>query len=151
MKDVGDLRLERDFPVSVDRLWRAITRPEEIVQWFGPEGVRLDRCEMDLGRTGPYLCVMIGRESGTRFVVSGQVTSVNPPEGGCGGSVALTWAWHDDADRRGPESFVTFRVAATETGARLVLEHRDLTDAETLASHERGWISTLGKIAACLN
>ena len=149
MKDLSDLRLERDFPVSVARLWQAITRPEEIVQWFGPEGVRLDRCEMDLRRTGPYLCVMIGKESGNRFVVSGQVTSVTPPESGSG-SVALTWGWHDDQDRRGPESFVTFSVAATENGARLVLEHRDLTDAENMVNHERGWTSTLEKIAAYL-
>lgn len=150
MKDTQELRLEREFPVSITRLWQAITRPEEIVQWFGPEGVRLERCEMDLGRLGPYLCVMVGLESGNKFVISGQVTHVRPPENGAG-SVGMTWAWHDDQGKRGHESHVSFNVLETEQGARLVLEHVDLPMTDEVVNHNRGWTSTLNKIAAYLS
>ena len=40
MKDLQDLELTRDYRVSIQRLWAAVTRPDQLVQWFGPEGVR---------------------------------------------------------------------------------------------------------------
>lgn len=145
MKDTHDAEFVRDYAVSVDRLWKAVTRPDELVQWFGPEGVRIESCEMDFTKTGPWVCTMRGLESGKRFKVSGQVTSVRPPKTG-EGYVGFTWAWHDDSDARGYESHVSFTVVATETGARLTLSHRDLPDMETAQSHSRGWLATLPKL-----
>lgn len=146
MKDTHDAEFIRDYAVSVERLWDAVTRPDSLVQWFGPEGVRIDSCQMDFTQKGPWVCVMIGKESGDVFKVSGQVTSVRPPAHGAAGSVGFTWAWHDDTDVRGGESHVTFTVSATDTGARLTLSHRDLADLEAAQSHSRGWLSTLGKL-----
>jgi len=147
--DTTDLDFVRDYKVSVDRLWHAVTDPAEIVQWFGPEGVDLDTCEMDMTRRGPWVCVMVGRESGNRFKVSGEVTHVRPPDSG-EGSVGFTWAWHDDADRRGTESHVIFEVSARGDGARLRLLHRDLPDMSAAQEHTKGWLSTLRKLDAHL-
>ena len=145
MKDLQDLELTREYRVSIQRLWAAVTRPDQLVQWFGPEGVRLDQCDMDLTRLGTYTCVMIGLDSGNRFKVSGQITHVRPPEDGTG-SVGFTWAWHDDEDRRGHESNVTFTVQSTVNGARLILTHRGLDSEAQSLDHERGWLSTLSKL-----
>lgn len=146
MKDTHDAEFVRDYNVSVDRLWKAVTRPEELVQWFGPEGVRIESCEMDFTRTGPWVCTMRGLESGNRFKVSGQVTSVRPPQQGAEGSVGFTWGWHDDEEVRGAESHVTFTVVATDTGARFTLSHRDLPTLEAAQGHTRGWLATLPKL-----
>ncbi|WP_238368111.1 SRPBCC family protein [Mesobacterium pallidum] len=140
-----DLDFIRDYDVEVMRLWRAVTTPVQLLQWFGPEGVFIDACEMDFERPGPWWCAMRGKESYQVFKVSGQVTSVHPPEDGRG-SVSFTWAWHDAADRRGPESFVSFTVEATAAGARLTLSHRELADTETAQDHTTGWLSTLRKL-----
>lgn len=147
MSDTSTAELEfiRDYDVSLDRLWRAVTEPSEVMQWFGPEGVYLDTCDMDLTRTGPWACVMVGRESGNRFKVTGQVTHVRPPEGG-EGSVGFTWAWHDADDKRGPESHVIFEVSAHEGKSRFRLIHRDLADREVAQEHSKGWLSTLRKL-----
>lgn len=145
MKDLQDLEITRDYNVSLDRLWSAVTQPEQIAQWLGPEGTRLERCDVDFSQLGPYTCVMIGLDSGNRFKVSGQVTHVQPPEDGSG-SVGFTWAWHDDQDQRGHESHVTFSVQPTDTGARLILTHRGLASEEQSLSHESGWQSTLSKL-----
>lgn len=150
MKDTHDAEFVRDYSVSVERLWRAVTDPDDLMRWFGPEGVTLDRCDLNLGRLGPWSCVMIGLESGNRFKVTGVVTHVRPPADGAAGSVGFTWAWHDDADRRGAESHVTFAVTATATGARLTLSHRALPDLEAAQSHSRGWLSTLTKLDALM-
>ncbi len=146
MKDTHDLELIRDYPVRVDRLWDAVTRPGEIVQWFGTEGVRLETCEMDLTRTGPWVCVMVGKDSGDVFKVSGQVTHVRPPDASGTGSVGFTWGWHDENDQRGAESHVTFAVDATESGARFTLTHRQFDTLDSSQSHGRGWMSTLNKL-----
>ena len=124
-----DLEFVRDYKVGVDRLWRAVTQPDQIVQWFGPEGVDIDTCKMD------------------RFKVSGQVTHVRAPAKS-EGSVGFTWAWHDDDDKRGAESHVIFEVSANGDGARFRLIHRDLDSTEAAQNHSRGWLSTLAKLEA---
>jgi uncharacterized protein YndB with AHSA1/START domain len=148
--EAQDLEFIRDYKVSVARLWRAVTKPAEVAQWFGPEGVTLDSCDMDLTKRGPWSCVMIGKESGDRFWVSGEVTHVRPPDG-AEGSVGFTWAWHGDDGKRGPESHVIFEVSATDGGARLRLVHRNLESLETAQKHTHGWLSTLSKLDALLS
>ena len=145
MTETQDLEFIRDYKVSVARLWRAVTEPAELVQWFGPEGVDIAESSMELSKRGPWTCTMVGRESGDRFKVSGVVTHVRPPED-AEGSVGLTWAWHDDNDKRGHESHVIFEVSAHDGGARLRLIHRDLDSVDTAQKHTQGWLSTLRKL-----
>lgn len=33
-----DARLERDYPVSPERLFAAVTHPADLTRWWGPEG-----------------------------------------------------------------------------------------------------------------
>lgn len=147
MKDseTADVEFVRDYHVGLTRLWRAVTEPVQLIQWFGPEGVYLEDCEMDFRRTGPWRCTMVGKESGDRFVLSGQITSVRAPQDGRG-SVGFTWAWHGPDGTRGVESHVLFTVEETATGARLTLVHRELESVESAQDHTRGWLSTLRKL-----
>ncbi len=138
---MADLRLERDLDVTLDRLWEFISTPEGLIQWWGPEGLTVPDHNLDFTRLGPWHSVMVGAE-GQRYKVSGQVTHVRPKT-----SVGFTWAWHDEADRRGPESHVTLALeplAGDRT--RLVLDHVDLPDAEAAQRHEEGWTSCLKKL-----
>lgn len=141
---MADLRMEREFPVSPEKLYRFLTGSGEIVQWFGPEGVGVPDNQLDFSRLGPWYAVM-SNSDGPFAKVSGQVTHVDPPQ-----SVGFTWAWHDEDGARGAESHVTFTIMPTASGARLVLDHRGLDDSERSASHERGWASTLIKLEALL-
>ena len=144
-QETADVEFVRDYSVALNRLWRAVTEPVQLIQWFGPEGVYVDACEMDFRRTGPWTCTMKGKESGATFKVSGVITSVRPPDNGKG-SVGFTWAWHDDDDRRGAESHVTFTVEEIATGTRLTLSHRDLSSVDAAKDHTRGWLSCLRKL-----
>lgn len=141
-----DVHLEREFGVSPETLFDFVTTPEGLAQWFGVESVTLQEAALDFTRPGPWFAVMIGRETGARFKVSGQVTHVDHPR-----SVGFTWAWHDPEDRRGAESHVTFTIEPLETGARLVLVHRDLPGDEAARNHREGWISTLIKLESLVN
>ncbi len=139
---MADLKLEREFPTTPENLFAWISDGAKLLQWWGPEGVHVPEHDLNFSRTGPWYSIMKNAE-GQTFKVSGHVTHVDPPN-----SVGFTWAWHDDQDQRGPESHVTFSVVATENGARLVLDHRELADAEAAANHNRGWTSSLAKLEA---
>lgn len=139
-----DLRLEREFKVSPERLFQAVTERSDLLQWWGPEGMDVPEDDMDFTKTGPWFSVMRNGE-GQRYKVSGHVTHVSPPK-----SVGFTWAWHDDSDQRGAESHVTFTIEETDSGARLVIDHRNLGDDEISANHEKGWSSSLNDLAKFL-
>lgn len=141
---MADLKLERDFPVSPDILFEWVSDGSKLLQWWGPEGVHVPEHNLDFSRTGPWYSLMQNSD-GQQFKVSGHVTHVNAPV-----SVGFTWAWHDENDTRGDESHVTFTVEASATGARLIVDHRDLGTDEISQNHEQGWTSTLRKLAAAL-
>lgn len=141
---MAEIRLERIFPVSQDKLFRFVSGAQELVQWFGPEGVSVPVNELDFTRKGPWHAEFTN-ESGPFAKVSGHVTHVDPPN-----SVGFTWAWHDENHERGPESFVTFTVTATEGGALLVIDHRELSDEEAATNHRRGWASSIECLAEAL-
>ncbi|MEL7105969.1 MAG: SRPBCC domain-containing protein [Pseudomonadota bacterium] len=141
-----DVELIRDYKVSVDRLWVALTDPAEVAQWFGPEGVDIVECDMTFAQRGPWFCKMVGRESGKTFHVSGEITHIRPPRGGTEASTGFTWAWHDnDTGARGAESHVIFEVSHHGNGARFRLIHRDLPSVDAAQQHTQGWLSTLRK------
>lgn len=139
-----DLKLERDFAVSPQRLFQAISTRSDLLQWWGPEGMDVPEDALDFTKSGSWFSVM-RNDNGQRFKVSGQVTHVDPPN-----SVGFTWAWHDDADGRGAESHVTLYVSKCPTGARLVIHHRDLGDDDISANHKIGWTSSLRKLETLL-
>ncbi|MFD3191608.1 SRPBCC domain-containing protein [Sedimentitalea sp. HM32M-2] len=142
---MADLHLERAFDLPANELFDWITRADKLLQWWGPEGMHVPEGDLDFSRTGPWYSVMQNAD-GQRYKVSGQVTHLEPPHG-----LGLTWAWHDDTDTRGAESHVTLRVVATETGSRLIIDHRDLGDDAQADSHEKGWVSTLNKLSRLLH
>jgi uncharacterized protein YndB with AHSA1/START domain len=140
-----ELELTRRYDAPPEKVFRAVTDSAMLAQWWGPEGVRCETGDLDFTQIGPWGSVMINAEGG-RHKVTGQVTHVDPPR-----SVGFTWAWHDDDDVRGPESHVTFSVAANEQGgSTFSLRHMDLSDAESAENHNRGWGSSLGKLDAIL-
>ncbi|WP_323783072.1 SRPBCC domain-containing protein [Leisingera sp.] len=141
---MSDLQLRRVFPVSPEKLFAWVTTPDKLLKWWGPEGMHIPEHDLNLSRTGPWYSIMQNND-GQRFHVSGQVTHVDEPK-----SVGFTWAWHDEDGTRGAESHVTFTIAATEDGAMLLIDHRDLDGSDTAARHEQGWTSTLRKLEAQL-
>lgn len=139
-----DLSVEREFNIPPERLFEWISSKGKVLQWFGPEGMNVPDAALDFSQTGPWYAVMTNDE--IRVKVSGHVTHIDPPR-----SVGFTWGWHDDQDKRGGESHVTLTVSATKAGAKLVIVHRDLDDSEQSARHEKGWVSTLNKMASVIN
>ena len=138
---MSDLVIERRFAADAETVFAYLTRPEHVAKWWGPEGAVCPVFDMDLTTPGDWVTVMSGAK-GARYKVSGVVEEVSPPR-----RVVFTWGWHDENDRRGHESRVTFEVMPiAEGGALFTLTHADLPDDESRENHNGGWTSTLRKL-----
>jgi len=142
---MSDIRLEREFGVSPQRLFEVVSSHADVLQWWGHEGWTMRDEQLDFSRVGPWHSAMISEE-GNLYKMSGQVTKVQPFE-----MIGFTWGWHDAQDQRGAESHVTFTIQATAKGAKLVIDHRELPTVDSAAQHARGWGSPLGRLEKLLN
>lgn len=131
----------RRIKASPARVWAAITRPEQMLQWWGPDA-------------GPTLSVVADVRPGGRFSVvfrllngdehnpTGIYQEVVPDQ-----RLAFTW---DLPGTQEPESLVTFRLEPFDGGTELTLTHENLPDEAARTSHEDGWIGLLDKLPVFL-
>ncbi len=137
---MADIQIIREFQVSPERLFQAVTERSELLNWWGHEGWTMPAESLTLSQIGPWFAEMFSQD-GTRYKLSGQVTHVTAPV-----SVGFTWGWHDPEDQRGSESHVTFTVEPTEKGARLIVDHRELPSPEIAERHSAGWAGPLNRL-----
>lgn len=138
---MADLRITREFEISATDLWHFMSSTDGLLQWWGPEGMTVPEHAMDFTKPGPWYSVMMGAD-GQIHKVSGQVTRVEP-----GKLVDLTWGWHDENDKRRPETHVRFMIEALgDARARLILDHMGLPDDDAAQNHHKGWTSSLRKL-----
>lgn len=142
---MSDIRLEREFAVTPERLFEVISTRADLVRWWGHDGWTFSDENIDFSKTGPWFADMRSDE-GNRYKMSGQVTLVRPPH-----AIGFTWAWHDEDDNRGHESHVTFTVKESGVGAQLVIDHRELATDDIAAQHAKGWAGPMGRLSQLLH
>jgi len=65
MENFKEITISRKLNVSPEQAWKAWTDPKEIAQWWGPDGVTIPVCEIDLKVGGKLHIVMLaGKELG---------------------------------------------------------------------------------------
>lgn len=138
---MSELRIDRHFAADPEAVFAFVTRQENLLKWWGPEGMSVETDGLDFTAKGPWGSTMVNPEGG-RYKVTGEVIAIDPPQ-----SVELTWAWHDENDARGHESKVRFEVASDGAGGtNFSLIHSGLADEESVTNHNMGWTSSLKKL-----
>jgi len=135
------LTLVRRIKASPARIWAAITQPDLMLQWWGPDA-------------GPTLSVVAEVRPGGRFSVVFRLLdgSEHNPTGVYREVVPerkLVFTW-DLPGAPEPETLVTFRLQPIDGGTELTLTHEHLPDAAACASHEAGWNGLLDKLPVFL-
>lgn len=135
--------LQRRIRVAPAKVYAAWTRPEMIVQWFGPSDASQDsvKAEMDV-RTGGQFTISFTHASGEHSRVSGTYKEVVPDE-----KLVFSWAWYTTPERI---SQVTVTTKAEGDGTLLTLKHEQFFDQAACDGHTRGWTATLEKLASYL-
>jgi len=143
---MGELRIERRFPVAPATVFSFVTEMDNLLKWWGPEGTSIGDHNLDLTKTGDWFFVLID-PSGGHHRVSGIVLSVDPPR-----SVEFTLIVHDPDGPPSIDSVVRFDVSGDGSGgAVFVLTQTGLSHDEIVKGSTRGWISTLGRLQVLLD
>jgi uncharacterized protein YndB with AHSA1/START domain len=123
------------------RVWAAITQPEQMMQWWGPDAGPTLSAVADV-RPGGRFSVMFRLLNGDEHNPTGIYQEVVPEQ-----TLAFTWEWPGMPER---ESLVTFRLAPLDGGTVLTLTHEHLPDEGARISHEAGWNGLLDKLPVFL-
>ncbi|MEO3430579.1 SRPBCC domain-containing protein [Pelagibius sp. CAU 1746] len=139
--------ITRRFTAPRALVFKAWTEPRHVVRWWGPDGFRTTRCEIDLRPAGRYLIEMTGPD-GKTYPTEGTYLEVSPPARlvfdqffGCLGQ---------------PETISRVTVTFEEDGAETTVTIHTL--CETVAHRdalieigvEKGWSETFEHLAAYL-
>ncbi len=73
-----EIRIERTFHASRDRVWQALTDPGLVAQWWGPHGSRIEVERMEVRRGGHWRLVEHGAKGADGY--EGRYREVTPPE-----------------------------------------------------------------------
>ena len=134
---MSELRIERSYPIAPADLFAYVTEPQNLVKWWGPEGMGLDEVVLDLRHTGPWSLVLLGPD-GSRFAMHGTVESVDP-------SRAVQFTMNVPGETDLGLSTVRFEIAPDGAGARFTLIQFGITD-EMVEMGKRGWGGTLKRL-----
>lgn len=116
---------------SAERIFKALTDPDQRVKWWGSEGrFQTTHIESDLRPGGKWL--MRGNGIGGRpFTVSGEYRQIEPPR-------VLVFTWLPDWQEDAIESIVRFDLEEENGVTTVRLTHSGLTSESSRASH-KGW------------
>lgn len=143
---MSEVVIEKKFKQSPDIVFAFLTQIDNILKWWGPEGVTVPVHNLSFSEKGPWFSEMRGSE-GQKYKVSGEVKAVESPS-----FLELTWAWHDDDDVRGHESNVRFEISpAKDGGTSFKLIHTGFADEESAKNHFGGWMSSIGRLEKFVN
>ena len=135
------LTLVRRYPVPVQRVWAAWTKPEQLSRWFGPDTGPVLEAETDV-RQGGRFRIAFQTEDGENHVCLGEYREVVPHE-----RLAFSWEWISMPERRSQVT-LSFRETGGET--ELTLHHEQFADAAARDGHREGWSGALDKLGRLL-
>ena len=134
------------------RVFAALTKPELVVKWWGPEGWQSDWAEIDLRPGGEFRMNLRDLNGDYDGVIIGTYLHVSPPHRlvfqitqHCNGAPELF-----DATKLAP---TTVSIHLTDLGAgrtELLLNHSGFADAIAAQAHDSGWSSSFGKLGGVL-
>ncbi len=138
--DDRTLVLERVFKAPTDKVFAAWTDPQILVQWWGPEGLSIPECDLDVRPGGAWTTTMAGKD-GMQLVVSGVYREVSPPT-----RLVMTWAWQQEDGTRGHETEIVVTLEEVPEGTRLKLVQSVFQSVEQRDNHDMGWQSTFNDL-----
>ena len=130
-----EIRSERIFNAPRERVWKAMTEPALVKQWWGRgNDLRVERMEVERG--GHWRFVEHSPDGTHGF--EGRYREVTPPE-----RIVHTFEWD------GMPGYVTVETVTFEDlgrRTRLTLRHQRFWSAESRDSHTGGWTGALERL-----
>ena len=123
--DRAEITFERSVAASVDRVWQALIRAEDLSAWLAPTEIEL--------RVGGSFRVEFDQDQ----IVTGEIIELDPPR-------RLAYTWNIEGE---PESVVEWTLTPDGDRTRLHLNHRALP-ASMGTGYGAGWHAYLDRLEA---
>ncbi|MGI9494146.1 MAG: SRPBCC family protein [Geminicoccaceae bacterium] len=137
------LRMIRHFEAPRERVFRAFADPQQLVKWWGPEGMHVVDHDIDV-RVGGAWRTTIRNQAGDDHTMSGVYREISAPH-----RLAFTWAWEREGER-GHETIVTIDLAEDGDGTELNFVQEIFESEEMRDSHQGGWQSSFDCLVAAI-
>lgn len=147
----GDVTIYRVFDLPVNKVWQALTRPEEFKKWWGPTGFSCPSSEMEAKVGGRYLNCMRGPD-GKEYWSTGIVKELEPEK-----RLVITDSFSDakgnikSASEYGlpgdwpKELLITFELEEADGATKLKLYHEGIPE-EMHEECKKGWNESFDKL-----
>jgi uncharacterized protein YndB with AHSA1/START domain len=128
------LVVRRTIRATPERLFDAWTRPEQLVEWWGPEGVQCIAAEVDLRVGGRY---RIGNRlpDGRELWIVGAFEAIERPR-------RLVYSWQLEGSAR-PAERVIVQFAGNGAETEVIITHQRIADETLRDEHAHGWAGCL--------
>ena len=137
--------VRRRFPATPDAVFRALTDPEKLVQWFSPSAdIGTQVLEHDLRVGGRYRFGFVFPD-GSRNTVVGSFREIETPR-----RLVFTWTWEPPDPHAGVETLVAITIEARDQECELVVTHDRFPTHESRDRHDAGWTTTLDRLASLI-
>jgi uncharacterized protein YndB with AHSA1/START domain len=133
--NLPSVTIVRRIKASPAKVWTAITRPDQMIQWWGPDAGPTLRADVDV-RPGGRFSVVFRLLNGDEHNPTGIYREVIPER-------KLVFTWDLPGER---DSLVTFLLKPIDGGTELTLLHEHLPNEAERESHEQGWRGLLDKL-----
>jgi uncharacterized protein (TIGR03086 family) len=140
-----EILITRQFDAPKALVWEALTRPEHVLRWWGPEWCPLESAEIDL-RVGGAWRYVAAMEDGSRLAWRGVYREIDPPD-----SITSTEVFEGFPDA---ESVNTMTLTESDgvTTLRTLVRHKsqEFRDGHINSGMEGGMQETFNRLDALL-
>lgn len=108
---------------SPETVWEFLVDPEKLMRW---KGINAD---LETQPGGIFRCEVI-----PGHIARGEYVEIDKPN-----KLVFTWGWDGSEDVPPGSSTIEIELASAGEGTSLRFVHKDLPNAEAIASHAHGW------------
>ncbi len=146
-----ELVMHRVLDLPLNKVWKALTEPEEFKKWWGPKGFTSPSSKMEARVGGKYLNCMQGPD-GKKYWSTGTVKELIPER-----KLVVTDSFSDEKgniksaaeyDMPGnwpKELLITFELEEADGATKLVLTHEGIPE-EMYNDCKQGWNESFDKL-----
>jgi uncharacterized protein YndB with AHSA1/START domain len=140
------LTLVRRLAARPSIVFEAMTTPEGVAAWWGPDDGPVVRAEMD-ARVGGAYRIHFRTLDGLDHEASGEFLEVVAPS-----RIVMSWKWSigGEPEEQGRISRVEIDLTPIADGTELTFTHAGLSSEASEKSHAWGWAGALDKLVRLL-
>jgi len=155
--NIEDLTITHIFDAPREDVWKAWTRPEHFIRWWGPKGFSLPVCKIDLRVGGEYFYCVRFPDGKDLFRGKGVYREIVAPQ-----RLVMTDSFADDKGNIVPATYygmsgdfplqllITVVLEEFDDKTKLTLRHAGIPSGDDSAGIKQGWSESFDKLAEYL-